>query len=285
MLIALQQTGCVRNDSWGFQAVARLMTRRFARADVLFSVSGEDPKEAIRGFCLTHGIPADVDAASWEWELRPEAFACLNDFFARRYAALRVAEESTLVSPASAVVSEYRSVEDVDRVKGSRYTLAACGVPDADRFVGHDVFYFYLSPADYHCFHAPCSGVVEAVVDVAESTRPCSGSVKPDLLTSRPSVLTHNRRVVVVVRGDAGVTVALVILGGFLVDSVRVHDAVKPGRRLEKGQFLGNFALGGSAILLLSDANLTLDPKLARALQTSGLPVKVAVASAFAEAA
>ena len=191
------------------------------------------------------------------------------------------------------------------------------------------------------------SGTLERLVDLSGLAH-CSGSVKPDLLAARPSVLFHNRRVVLVLRvppqerrqqgrqqgrqqqrqqqrrrqqqeqargpgrrpgpsevGDGCARVALVIIGGFLVDSVRMDPALREGAAVAKGRFLGSFALGGSAILMLAappdggaaeggsggreaaarealPCDVALAPPLAAALRASRLPVKVAAGAELA---
>ena len=289
LLVMAARTGLVRSDSAVYQFVARVLTRDFAKADVPFAATGADPVAAIRAFCATHGIAADVDAPTWEWSERPAAYASLNAFFMRRYAGgLAVDATADVVAPATSVFRAFERLDDTACVvKGETYTLDRCGVPAPARYAGRPCFYFYLSPADYHCFHAPVAGVVEAVEDAASPpaagghARACSASVKPDTLGRGPSILTHNRRVVVVLRAASGLRVALVILGGFLVDSIRLDlDAVRVGASLAKGQFLGAFALGGSAILLLADRPLAVAPALAA--PRPGLAVRVAAGAAFA---
>ena len=157
VLIAVQKTGYLNSDSYLFQYVARHMTREFSKADVEFSHSGEDPKESIRRFCRKHGIEADVDAAAWEWSKRPQDYRSINDFFMRRPARFAIADRGdpgVIVSPATSVVQRFASLDRMDcTVKGARYTLENCGVPEPDRFKDAACLYFYLSPADYHCFH------------------------------------------------------------------------------------------------------------------------------------
>jgi phosphatidylserine decarboxylase len=102
-------------------------------------------------------------------------------------------------------------------VKGVRYTLENCGVPVAKDYERYACFYFYLSPADYHCFHSPISGVIDDIVDFTNTSRLYSGSVKMDCLDASPSVLIHNRRYVVIIKHANGFKLAMVVIGGFLV--------------------------------------------------------------------
>lgn len=281
LLIMFARTGLLRSDSRLFQFVAGLLTREFRKADDAFAATGADPKEAIRSFCATHGIRADVDAATWEWSERPEAYASINEFFMRRYARGLAVGAAEIASPATSVVRRYDRLDEMACVvKGETYTLERCGVPEPGRYAGQAAFYFYLSPADYHCFHSPIDGTVEAVADCTKLAT-YSASVKPDTLAGRPSILTHNRRFVAVFQAASGLRVAIVVLGGFLVDSIRLDAAATAvGATVQKGQFLGSFALGGSAILMLTDRPLAVDEALAP--PRPGVAVKVAAGAAFA---
>ena len=278
LLIVMQKTGWFPVDGFLFQTVAQYLTRLFNDANINFSTTGADPKEAIRKFCSKHGIKSDVDASAWEWSKRPEEYTCINEFFMRRYRTFTLASSCDLTSPATSVVKAYPCLDSMDcLVKGTRYTIDSCGVPDPEAYAGHPCFYFYLSPADYHCFHAPLAGTVERFVDLRHLPH-CSSSVKLDLLS--PKVFTHNRRCIVVIRGCGGdkmpVRIALVIIGGFLVDSIRLTPELREGAAVAQGQFLGAFALGGSAILMLADReDVALSGILGRAAARFNLPTKV----------
>lgn len=311
LLIVFMKFGCFPIDGVVFQRVAAILTVQFNAANVDFALNGEDPTEQIRAFVHKHGIAADVEvgnAGGWEWSKRPSEYKNLNEFFMRRYQEFEVTTTTPsslagggdtgaalllLTSPATSVVQQYASLASMGEgknnkgllVKGERFTLESTGVPDPQQYAGKRCFYLYLSPADYHCFHSPMGGIIERVVDLS-SLPHCSGSVKPDLLGGgvAPSILTHNRRVVVVIkRGE--LRVAMVIIGGFLVDSIRMDPAVLEGALVEAGQYLGAFALGGSAILMLSNQNLSLVGRLDKGLQKHMLPVKVSAGKEFALAA
>ena len=108
--------------------------------------------------------------------------------------------------------------------------------------------------------------------------------MKLDLLAGQPSILSHNRRCVLVLQQE-GLQLALVIIGGFLVDSVRMDPEIRPGAKVAKGQYLGAFALGGSAILMLTSAPLDVEPVLSESMSKFPHPVKVQVGRSFANVA
>ncbi len=74
---------------------------------------------------------------------------------------------------------------------------------------------------------------------------------------------------------------ALVIIGGFLVDSIRIDGEIKVGKKITKGQYIGSFALGGSAILQLSNKDIDVCPSLSSAWGKTPHPVKVEVGANF----
>jgi phosphatidylserine decarboxylase len=289
IMVVIQRTGCFPIDGALFQWLARRLTAEFNRANIKFKDEGKDPVMEIRNFGTLHGIDVSMlgsghsyDPEKWLWSKAPHEYESINDFFMRKHRSYSFGDHSIL-SPATAVVRRYpdaRALEAVD-VKGVRYTLENCGIPQAEEYVEHECFYFYLSPADYHCFHSPMDGVVDSVTDLTGLGH-CSGSVKPDLLASSPSILAHNRRFVVVLR-QGSFKLALVVIGGFLVDSVRIDPLIKARTGIRKGQLVGSFALGGSAILMLTSQPVISEPVLSEALDQFRYPVKVSVGRNFAK--
>lgn len=153
----------------------------------------------------------------------------------------------------------------------------------------------YLSPADYHCFHSPVAGRIVSIYPACEGeggtgTRggPMSSKALEAKLANSVSVkeyifesvniLTRNRRMVIVfelesgggpssegVAAAAGVSdrgrhfVAMVIVGGVTVDSIRMdEEVVQLGNRVHCGQRLGGFARGGSLIGLFFSSEFVL---------------------------
>jgi len=136
----------------------------------------------------------------------------------------------------------------------------------------------YLSPADYHCFHAPVDGTILSVFPHASLASghmvpgpakrsdvlhalleklPHSVSVKEYIFGS-VNILTRNRRVVIVFAVGSEY-VAMVIVGGITVDSIRIDESVvQVGAQVHRGQYLGGFARGGSLIALFLSAEMVL---------------------------
>jgi phosphatidylserine decarboxylase len=80
-----------------------------------------------------------------------------------------------------------------------------------------------------------------------------SASVK--FFDGKFNLLNDNKRLVVVMEGTDGTKVALVIVGGVGVNTL-VYDANMCHRKIRKGDWIGSFRAGGSAIALLSSKPL-----------------------------
>ena len=142
----------------------------------------------------------------------------------------------------------------------------------------------YLSPADYHCFHCPVDGKIVSIfpkmnkyVDnssngeasitslwMATSAMPFSVSVKEYMFRSL-NILSRNRRCVLVFEldgKDRPSYVAMVIVGGLTVDSIRMDESVaRIGNHVHRGQRLGGFSRGGSLIALFFSGEIVLTQK------------------------
>ena len=248
--VLLHQQFFVDIDGTVFQCIARWMTRKYRDADAPFT-STEHGERQVASFAKKH----QIDIATTRWDRPIGQYHSMNDFFMRRYMNLEVAS-SSIVYPACACVALFRSIHAIAQpLKGDVALECASGIPAFCDFEQQFCLYCYLSPSDYHCFHSPIDGIVEEVVDLRHLPT-CSGSVRPYLTNHQRPLVAYNRRYIIVIRNGC-VKMALVILGGFLVDSIRIDCGdIRKGMHLTKGQYLGAFALGGSAILLLSNAEI-----------------------------
>eukprot|EP00746_Dinoflagellata_sp_MGD_P054217 gnl/MRDRNA2_/MRDRNA2_23770_c0_seq2.p1 gnl/MRDRNA2_/MRDRNA2_23770_c0~~gnl/MRDRNA2_/MRDRNA2_23770_c0_seq2.p1 ORF type:complete len:397 (+),score=59.30 gnl/MRDRNA2_/MRDRNA2_23770_c0_seq2:100-1191(+) len=286
IIIAIQLTGLFPVNGVLYQLLAQILTQKFNQANIKFTDQKKDSCAEVRKFASEHGIDwptvdgIKFDESKWPWSKAPHEYESINDFFMRKYKAYSFGEASVL-APATSVVKQYPNIMEMKcLVKGVQYTLSNCGIPSPDDYAQQACFYYYLSPADYHCFHSPIEGIVEDITDhTGISTY--SGSVKFEFIESKPPILIHNRRYVIVVR-QGSFKLALVIIGGFLVDSIRIDSAIQKNAKISKGQYVGAFAFGGSAILMLTNAKINVDEAINQALCKSDLPVKVQIGQSFA---
>jgi phosphatidylserine decarboxylase len=207
----------------------------------------------IRAWAAKHGI------AEKGWEKPIEEYESIDAFFTRRYAGGPVHGTAVTprplhaTSPAEGTVMGFSSVARMQEllVKQKRFSLASAGVPTEflEELEGGSAFVFKLDVDNMHRFFAPCSGRIAARVDHLEPLR-ASHSIRPMSLKGGWRILTENRRVVLVVESPTIGNVAMMIVGGIAVDSVEVKESVRVGSKVEQGEELGTFHLGGSAVVL-----------------------------------
>ena len=130
---------------------------------------------------------------------------------------------------------------------------------------------------------ATASSILAAFVDAESAVLAvCAAlldSVREDLVVTR-SLITRKVSVVGQKRKPT-----VVIIGGVTVDSIRMDPAVERGQRLEKGQRLGAFARGGSAMALCFSGPAALVEKCRALLEFHGrsTPLKLRCGASLAE--
>ena len=156
-------------------------------------------------------------------------------------------------------------------MKGCEYAFEDIGFYPPEDFTAYaknHVILGYLSPTDYHRFHAPMSG--KCIYCKMEDADRQSASVK--FFGGSFNILNKNKRLIIVLeeKNDNGFKtkkdhsvkrIALVIIGGVGVNTIVYKQAIV-GEWIEKGSELGTFKAGGSAFCLFSNHPLKLDPKL-----------------------
>jgi phosphatidylserine decarboxylase len=198
-----------------------------------------------------------------------DSFATLQEFFTRelRPGVRPISPDAdALVAPCDGAWGESGIVEQglLLQLKGRPYSLSDLLVSseDAARFEGGAYATFYLSPRDYHRFHAPLAARVERASYVPGTLWP----VNRTGLTSVTGLFAQNERVCAFFRaGDT--TLCLVAVGATMVGKVKVRfDALetnRPGAFLErrtygadrarsfaKGEEWGHFEFGSTLVLL-----------------------------------
>ena len=246
----------VLGDGYLFDRAMTRINSTFLSWDEPFATPSE-AEAAVLAFCERWGVAQQP----WVWDRPAREYTTMNEWFSRKHLAEHAPENNLgtadVVVPATAVVTWFESVEAMPRVvKNDAFTIDDCGFPPAfvSRCKAHPCTLHYLAPADYHCYHAPCSGTIVACNLLLHGKY--SVTVKPYILGSI-NILKRNRRAVLVIESDGvggedklQLQVGMVIIGGVTVDSIRLEDCVKEGARVRKGQRLGAFARGGSSIAL-----------------------------------
>lgn len=163
-------------------------------------------------------------------------------------------DKSVVTSPADCSISNFViPLSEKSEIFVKNDSLSASDLLDGDldfvKFFGGSAVILSLDITNYHRFHSPVSGeVVEA-------------RLVPGLyfgMTSFDEFFTENHRGYLLIKtADYGL-VGLVAIGIATISSVNLR--VNAGINVTKGEELGNFAFGGSAIVILFEPNrFTLD--------------------------
>jgi phosphatidylserine decarboxylase len=210
-----------------------------------------------------------------------ESFDSLQSFFTR---ALRPGvrpiddDPAAFVAPCDGAWGESGLVRDgmLLQIKGRPYSLAALLDDEqlAARFEAGRFATFYLSPRDYHRFHAPCDLRVLTATHVPGSLWPVNRAG----LEGVPGLFAENERIVASMRtgvaAGRGGRLCLVAVGATLVGRVRVvfddlcsnRSGARRSRReyedgevrFDKGAEWGRFEFGSTLVLVAEPGCLEL---------------------------
>jgi phosphatidylserine decarboxylase len=178
-----------------------------------------------------------------------QGFRSFNEFFTRRVkpGARPIAapgDREVLISPADCEVQEALTLDPDARfaVKGKSLSLHELlpGDPHADSFRGGEAMVLFLDVQDYHRFHAPAAGRILHNVKFGGLCFGCD--------EYPGQFFTEHHRGFFVLETAFG-PLGMVTVGIATVSSV--NHTRDFGDLVEKGEELGHFAYGGSAILLL----------------------------------
>jgi phosphatidylserine decarboxylase len=209
-----------------------------------------------------------------ECEVPVGGFRSFNEFFGRplvRGARPIDADPDVLVSPADGTIEDLGPIEPGARflVKGRDYEVGELlGEPAeaARRFDGGTFAVVYLSPRDYHRVHAPVQGRVEVVRHLGGTLFP----VNRIGVEHVPRLFAKNERVAVHQRSDRFGEVVTILVGAIVVGGIELafeprlstnRGAVlgeirygNDGAALARGDEIGRFVLGSTAIVLATEA-------------------------------
>lgn len=256
--------------------------------DTPFSELKQDPQTQIDAYCSRYGITLhSEDPAGWEWSKNPAEYTTLNEFFTRKFKPTKVpatapASAAAVVAPATAVVTFFPSVSSMPRtLKNDSFSIENIGLPEPSLYNANPCTVHYLSPADYHCYHTPVEG--EIVTCTLRLDGPYSMTVKPYVFGSI-NILERNRTAVVEILHQTGLRIAMVIIGGITVDSIRLSEGIHVGATVKRGQMLGAFARGGSSIAMFYSRPVALLPRLEE-IRRSGMECKLKVGAGLVQLA
>ena len=199
-----------------------------------------------------------------------ESYPSLNRLFTRALKAQREIDPdpSAVVSPCDALITDLGSIQrgQAYQIKGMAYeTAGLLGEHYADEvgsLEGGAYANFYLSPKDYHRYHAPMELRVESLTHIPGRLYP----VNMPLLRNKLNLFIENERVVLAARDAHGRRHFLVLVGALNVGKMvvtfeeRLHTNAAPGPvrhfrydnpvHLDKGELFGWFEMGSTIVML-----------------------------------
>jgi phosphatidylserine decarboxylase len=211
-----------------------------------------------------------------EVELPLAEYRSINAFFTRQLKpGLRPVAAEAIVSPVDGAVGAYGPVADdvLVQAKGRDYSLAGLvGDPAlAHSMDGGTFATLYLAPKDYHRIHVPLDGEIASASYIPGELWP----VNVYAVAHVADLFAVNERIVITIRGRAGGTMAVVLVGATMVGTTRVafDDLHTNARRrdvqrrsydppipVRAGEPLGHFEFGSTVILVCSRDAGALDP-------------------------
>lgn len=199
----------------------------------------------------------------------PESYGTLNELFTRHFVTMRSfsSDASDVISPCDSLITQWGTIEDTRalQIKGMSY--------DVNTFLGEDIdegskeairngsyVNFYLSPRDYHRYHAPLDMQVVKAVHIPGKLYP----VNIPTLKNKVDLFIENERVVLECKSHEGKRFFLVLVGALNVGKMEVAFEPKiqtnttfipslyeyENLHLAKGDDFGCFKMGSTIIML-----------------------------------
>lgn len=278
LIILIQKINIIKYNNILYQLFSKFINKIYKDASVKFTDKNKNPITEIKKFCNMNGI--NYDEKNWIWEKKPLEYESINDFFMRRLKK-EIIESYDIISPVTGVVIKYKNINCIGySIKGDYFDSLSIMINNSNMYSKTNCYYFYLSPSDYHCFHSPIQGYIENIVDLRFIDN-CSGSVKPDLLNLQPNILIFNKRYIITIE-NGDLKIIMVIIGGFNVDSIIIDSKIKKKYKLNKGEYIGSFGIGGSAVLLLTNKEILLEKNLKEYFLNKEVPIKINMGKNFA---
>jgi phosphatidylserine decarboxylase len=203
------------------------------------------------------------DVALDEAEDPAATFESFDAFFTRKLAQGQrplEGDDQTLVSPADGRLDAFGPVEAGGRfvVKDRPYTAAELlgDEAEAQRYRGGSFGVVYLSPRDYHRVHAPIGGQVGTIRSLPGDLYPVNSIGERHV----PRLFAINRRVVIPIDTEHRGRVTVVMVGAMIVGRISVpfieardvpegEHRLEPAARVERGDEIGVFHLGSTAVI------------------------------------
>lgn len=219
-----------------------------------------------RAFIRSFAKAYDISLEDYERQSL-NAYESFNDFFTRELKDDARAIDTTaqgIISPADGLISQLGQIQDhkLLQAKGRHYDIGQllANNEDGNYFADGSFATVYLAPSNYHRVHMPFAGTLT-------KTRYVPGtlfSVNTTTAANVPDLFARNERLVCLFDTEYG-KAAVVLVGAMIVAGIETVATGKITRtddiqeaehdmNLEKGDELGRFYLGSTAIVVLPKA-------------------------------
>lgn len=200
---------------------------------------------------------------------QPESYKTLNALFTRALKKPRDIDSNlnSIISPTDSLITEQANVDSNKalQIKGMEYSVKEFLGEELDSSFSY--INLYLSPRDYHRYHAPCD------LEVLEA-RYFSGVLLPvnePSLKKNKDLFIKNERVVLKARDIKGNLFFYVAVGALNVGKMLVHFEPKINTnagngnavytyqtpiKIKKGEEIGMFLMGSTIVLFIKDVLL-----------------------------
>lgn len=196
-------------------------------------------------------------------------YPSLQEFFIRRLkpGARPIAQGNVIVSPCDGLVCQIGSINEgsLIQAKGKYYSLKDLVLDEQleNKFYDGHFITIYLSPKDYHRFHAPISAVVQKTIHVPGALWP----VNQWAVHNVEQLFCKNERMITFMTHEKNnLHMAHIAVGAYMVGKIELeylkweqnkHMKTKnyfiehQGIMLEAGQEMGRFMFGSTIVLLM----------------------------------
>jgi len=174
--------------------------------------------------------------------------------------------KSKVISPVDALITDEGKIEEgkAYQIKGMPYDIDSLFGPYnedlAQKVEGGDFINFYLSPKDYHRYHAPCDLKVLSATHIPGKLYP----VNFPLLRNKKDLFIENERVVLSCEDMKGRTQVLVLVGALNVGKmvltfeprIKTNSDIREPQHytynnlsLSRGELFGWFEMGSTVLV------------------------------------
>lgn len=211
-----------------------------------------------------------------DWQIVAEPIAYFNtfqDFFIRKLkAGVRPidSEANAIVSPCDGSFGQTGTINNgvLLQIKGRSYSLTSFLASEslAGEFEGGTYVTIYLSPRDYHRFHAPFNLQLMQNIYLPGKFWP----VNQWAVANVENLFSVNERKIMLLKSNNSlqVSAAMVAVGAMMVGKIKTNF-IAPSEAISKGEEMGYFEFGSTIVLLIK-------PKFGNLNQFAvGMPIKM----------